>query len=105
MHGRCLKSENDVTIAKIVRDNGRCSKNLHTDREKEFYNSDVQKLLKKYDINHYSMYSVMKVSNSSIVEERHVETIYAQWKLQMDRHSAISLLQRAQASNYRYAFR
>jgi len=105
MHGRCLKSENDVTIAKIVRDNGRCSKNLHTDREKEFYNSDVQKLLKKYDINHYSMYSVMKVSNSSTVEERHVETIYAQWKLQMDGHSAISLLQCAQASNYRYASR
>jgi len=29
---------------------------------KEFYNSDVQRLVKKHDINHYSTYSVMKAS-------------------------------------------
>jgi len=31
-------------------------------RIKVFYNSDVQKLLKKHNINHYSTYSVMKPS-------------------------------------------
>jgi len=29
---------------------------------KEFYNADVQKILKKHDINHYSMYSTLKAS-------------------------------------------
>jgi len=29
---------------------------------KEFYNSDVQRLLKKHGINYYSTYSVLKVS-------------------------------------------
>jgi len=29
---------------------------------KEFYNADVQKILKKYDVNHYSMYSTLKAS-------------------------------------------
>jgi len=30
------------------------------DMEKEFYNADVQKILKKCDINHYSTYSTLK---------------------------------------------
>ena len=43
------KSGNEATkaIAKITRDDGRYLKNLHIDRGKEFYNSDVQKLLMK----------------------------------------------------------
>ena len=55
------KSGNEMTkaIAKIIRDNGRCPKNLHTDKGKEFFNSDVQKFLNKHNINHYS---VMKAS-------------------------------------------
>jgi len=59
-----VKNGNEVTktMAKIIRDDGRCPKNLHIDREKEFYNSDVQKLLKKCNINHYSTYSIMKAS-------------------------------------------
>jgi len=58
------KSGNDVAtvIAKIIRDDERCPKNLQTDRGKEFYNANVQKLLKKHGINHYSTYSVMKAS-------------------------------------------
>lgn len=58
------KSGNEVAnaIAKIIRDDERCPKNLQTDRGKEFYNATVQKLLKKHDINHYSTYSVMKAS-------------------------------------------
>ncbi|KYN32552.1 hypothetical protein ALC56_13033, partial [Trachymyrmex septentrionalis] len=41
-----VKNWNEVTkaIAKIIREDRRCLKNLHTDRGKEFYNSDMQKL-------------------------------------------------------------
>jgi len=58
------KNGNEVTkaIAKIIRNDGRCPKNLHIDKGKKFYNSDVQKLLKKHNINHYSTYSIMKAS-------------------------------------------
>lgn len=58
------KSGNEVAnaIAKIIRDDERCPKNLQTDKGKEFYNVTVQKLLKKHNINHYSTYSVMKAS-------------------------------------------
>ncbi|XP_036148461.1 uncharacterized protein LOC118647521 [Monomorium pharaonis] len=45
-------SEVAIAIAKIIRKDGRCLKNLQTDKEKEFYNANVQKLLKKHDINH-----------------------------------------------------
>ncbi|XP_018400885.1 PREDICTED: uncharacterized protein LOC108778252, partial [Cyphomyrmex costatus] len=53
------KSGNEVTraIAKIIRDDRRCPKNLQTNKGKEFY-SDVQKLLKKHNINHYFTYSI-----------------------------------------------
>jgi len=58
-----IKSGNDVAtvIAKIIQDYERCPKNLQIDRGKKFYNANVQKLLKKHDIN-YSTYSVMKAS-------------------------------------------
>ena len=39
----------------------KCPKNLQTDMGKEFYNADVQKILKKHDV-HYSMYSTLKAS-------------------------------------------
>ena len=75
------KSGNEMAtaIVKIIRDNGECLKNLQTDMGKEFYNIYVQKLLKKYNINHYSTYSVMKASvvERFNVEKRYVETIYA----------------------------
>ena len=48
-------------IAKIIRDDERCPKNLQIDMGKEFYNANVQKFLKKH-INHYSTYSIMKAS-------------------------------------------
>jgi len=51
-----------TVIAKIIRDDKRCPKNLQTDRGKEFYNANVQKLLKKHGIKHYSTHSVMKAS-------------------------------------------
>ncbi|XP_020296361.1 uncharacterized protein LOC109861219 [Pseudomyrmex gracilis] len=62
------KSRRKVTkaFAGIFRDNKRCQHNLQTDRGKKFYNTDVQTLIKKHSINHYSTYSVMK---ASIVEQ------------------------------------
>ncbi|XP_012060633.1 PREDICTED: uncharacterized protein LOC105623870 [Atta cephalotes] len=54
-------SETANVIAEIIRASGRCPKNLQTDMEKEFYNVDVQKVLKKHDVNHYSTYSTLKV--------------------------------------------
>lgn len=42
--------------------NARHSRNLQTDQRKEFYNDTVQRLLKRYNVNHYSTYSVMKAS-------------------------------------------
>ncbi|KAG5314864.1 POL2 protein, partial [Pseudoatta argentina] len=47
-------SETANAIAEIVRESRRCPKNLQTDMAKEFYNVDVQKILKKHDVNHYS---------------------------------------------------
>ncbi|XP_039309102.1 uncharacterized protein LOC120358574 [Solenopsis invicta] len=40
-------TEMATAIAKIIRGNGRCQKNLQTDMGKEFYNVNVQELLKK----------------------------------------------------------
>jgi len=55
-------SETAHAIAKIIRESGRCPKNLQTDMGKEFYNADVQKILKKHDVNHYFTYSILKAS-------------------------------------------
>ncbi|KAL6423120.1 hypothetical protein ACFW04_010546 [Cataglyphis niger] len=55
-------SETANAIAEIIRDSKRCPRNMQTDMEKEFYNNNVQRLMKKHNINHYSMYSVLKAS-------------------------------------------
>ncbi|KAL6419449.1 hypothetical protein ACFW04_011398 [Cataglyphis niger] len=49
-------------IAEIIRDSKRCPRNMQTDMGKEFYNINVQRLIKKHDINHYSTYSLLKAS-------------------------------------------
>jgi len=43
-------SETVDAIAEIIRASGKCPKNLQTDMGKEFYNADVQKILKKHDV-------------------------------------------------------
>ncbi|XP_018346316.1 PREDICTED: uncharacterized protein LOC108750937 [Trachymyrmex septentrionalis] len=55
-------SETANAIAEIIRESGRCPKNLQTDMGKEFYNADEQKILKKHNVNHYSTYLTLKVS-------------------------------------------
>jgi len=45
---------------------------------KEFYNADVQKILKKHDINHYSTYSTLK---ASVVERFNRTLKNDMWKM------------------------
>jgi len=80
-----LKSKSGIETAKafstIFRENKKIPNNLQTDRGKKFYNGDVQKLVKKHDINHYSTNSIMK---ASVVERfnrtlKNEENVYAQW--------------------------
>jgi len=59
-------SETADAIVEIIRASERCPKNLQTDMGKEFYNTDVQKILKKHDGNYYSTYSMLK---TSVVEQ------------------------------------
>ena len=71
-------SETANAIAEIVRESERCPKNLQTDMGKEFYNADVQNILKKHNINHYSTYSTLKAS----VAERFNRTLKNDmWKM------------------------
>lgn len=52
-------------------------RNLQTDLGKEFYNNDVRKVLQKYNINHYSVYSNKK---ASIVERVNRTLKSRMWK-------------------------
>jgi len=47
-----------ITVAKIIRDNGRCSNKLQIDREKKFYNATLKKT------QHESLFDVF--SNDSV---------------------------------------
>ncbi|XP_018313642.1 uncharacterized protein [Mycetomoellerius zeteki] len=82
-------SETAEAIAEIVRASGRCPKNLQTDMGKEFYNADVQKILKKHNVNYYSTYSTLKAS----VVERFNRTIKNDmWKMfTLNGYSAIKI--------------
>lgn len=77
-----LKSKSGREVVKafamIFRNDKRCPKNLQTDRGKEFYNADVQNLMKQHGVNHYSTYSVMK---ASIVERFNRTLKNNMWKL------------------------
>lgn len=74
-----LKNKSGSEVAKAFRTifRNRCPKNLQTDQGTDFYNSEVQKLLTKHGINHYSTYSVMK---ASIVERFNRTLKNSMWK-------------------------
>lgn len=61
-----LKSKTGKEVANVIENVFKVKKNvvknLQTDMGKEFYNSDFKKLMVKYNINHYSTYSVKKAS-------------------------------------------
>jgi hypothetical protein len=71
-------SETADAIAAIIRDSERRPRNMQTDMGKEFYNADVQRLMRKHDINHYSTYSVLK---ASIVERFNRTLKNNMWKM------------------------
>lgn len=57
------KSANDVSNAMLtIFKQGRYPKNLQTDDGKEFFNSMFQALMKKFKVNHYSSFSVLKAT-------------------------------------------
>lgn len=67
------KTASEVTKAmeSIFKQSKRIPKNLMTDNGKEYYNSDFKALMKKYNINHYSSFSILKAS----IAERVIRTI------------------------------
>lgn len=67
------KSKSDVVLAfkHIIKTSMRNPLNLQTDNGTEFYNEDFKKLMKSFNINHYSTYSVKKAS----IVERLIRTI------------------------------
>ena len=58
------KSGEEVTgaITKIFSRGDRIPANLQTDNGKEFFNNHFQRVMKEFNINHYSTYSTMKAS-------------------------------------------
>lgn len=73
------KNALDITNAfKSILNIGRLPKNLQTDHGKEFYNKDFKILTGKFNINHYSTFSVMK---ASIVERLNRTLKEKMWKL------------------------
>lgn len=69
-----LKTKSGEEVTKAFEDilkEGRIPKNLQTDHGKEYYNSNFNRLMQKYRINHYSTYSQMKAA----VAERVVRTL------------------------------
>lgn len=80
-----LKQKSGSHVAQVFQDlfkNGRFPKNLQTDLGTEFYNKQLGKIFKFFNINHYSTYSVKKAS----IAERFIRTIkskmYKQFSLQ-----------------------
>lgn len=57
------KNGKDISAAmKFILVQGRVPKNLHTDKGKEFYNSQFENLMQTYNIKLYSTYSNLKAS-------------------------------------------
>lgn len=72
------KNKTDVTNGMLsILKSGSIPKNIHSDMGTEFYNSVFQNVMKKYQINHYSTFSVMK---ASIVERFNRTLKTKMWK-------------------------
>lgn len=74
------KTGNEVAQAmhSIIKQMKEPPKNIQTDLGKEFYNSSFSVIMKRYDINHYSTFSVKK---ASIVERVNRTLKSAMWKV------------------------
>lgn len=77
---RPIKNKSGVEVTNAFRSilgEGRQPKNLQTDDGKEFYNHNFNNLMRKFNINHYSTYSVLK---ASIVERFNRTLKTMMWK-------------------------
>jgi len=75
-----LKTKNGRDVTKAMRSIlilTKPPKNLQTDQGKEFFNADFQKLMKDFNINHYTTYSSVK---ASIVERLNRTLKGMMWK-------------------------
>lgn len=75
-----LKTKNGRDVTKAMRSilvTIKPPKNLQTDQGKEFFNADFQKLMKDFNINHYTTYSSVK---ASIVERLNRTLKGLMWK-------------------------
>lgn len=79
------KSAKEVTKAfeeVLKEEGGLIPRNLHTDEGKEFFNSEFQGLMKRYKINHYATYSVLKAPNIERWNRTLKEAMWRQFSLQ-----------------------
>ncbi|KAL6417035.1 hypothetical protein ACFW04_014743 [Cataglyphis niger] len=60
------RSETADAIAEIIRDSKRCPRNMQTDMGKEFYNTDVQRLMKKHDQSLLHIFNVEGIGRRTI---------------------------------------
>lgn len=73
-YGLKSKSMTEVSTAMkyiLENSNGRIPKNIQTDQGTEFFNSKFATLMKKFKINHYNSYSIIKAS----MAERVIRTV------------------------------
>lgn len=68
---KCMTKDVVSNTFKMLLNKGRVPKNLQTDNGTEFYNNMFQKLMKSYNINHYSTFSTKKAS----IVERLIRTL------------------------------
>lgn len=86
------KSGEEVTNAFSTLFSTVSPKNLHTDEGKEFFNKNLKKVLKQYNVNHYYTYSKHKAS----IVERFNRTLKAKmWKefTRLNTHNWLSIIE------------
>ena len=101
---RAVKDKSGPNVSHAMEDvmmEGRVPKNLCTDAGKEFYNSSFTKLMKRYTINHYSTYSIMKASMAERVIRTVKDQMYKMFSLQGSYKYIKQLPSIAQAYNTR----
>ncbi|XP_071579079.1 uncharacterized protein, partial [Temnothorax nylanderi] len=63
-------SETANAVAEIIRRSGRCPSNLQTDMGKEFYNTDVQRLVRKHGLAKFKAGDSVRVSKYKTIFEK-----------------------------------
>jgi hypothetical protein len=80
-----LKSKRGIEIVSAfekIFSTGRICKNLQTDSGTEFYNHHFKEFLKKYSVNHYSTFTIMKASTVERFNRTIKNKLWRQFSLQ-----------------------